>query len=55
MFQKLNGKTDLVVKRGNWRAFQEPNHARALWAMVRVWILILGKPVKGFKQESNMS
>lgn len=30
VFQKLSGKTDVVVKRRDWRAFQEPNHARAL-------------------------
>lgn len=34
VFQKLNRKTNVVVKRRNWREFWEPNHAKAQWDMV---------------------
>ena len=38
VFQKLKRKTNVVVKRGGWREFQELNHTRALWVTVRAWI-----------------
>lgn len=34
VFQKLNRKTNVVVKRGDWGEFWEPNHAEAQW----IWL-----------------